>query len=140
VCGGVITVCLAQGITMRLSDFSLLSFDCYGPLIDWGIFAALQPLIAKGKVTLDRDKALEIFGRHEAAQEKETRGRRYSEFLAEVHRRLAEEWGVAATDQEHRKFGHSVPDWPTFPDTPEALAYSSSTTSSSSSERRPREL
>jgi 2-haloalkanoic acid dehalogenase type II len=110
---------------MRLSDFSVLSFDCYGTLIDWesGIFAALQPLIAKGKVALDRDKALEIFGRHEAAQEKETPGTRYSELLTEVHRRLAEEWGVAATDQEHRDFGHSVPDWPAFPDSPEALAY-----------------
>lgn len=30
---------------MRLSDFKVLTFDCYGTLIDWetGIFTALQP-------------------------------------------------------------------------------------------------
>jgi hypothetical protein len=35
--------------SMRLSDFAVLSFDCYGSLIDWesGIWAALQPLRAK---------------------------------------------------------------------------------------------
>ena len=34
---------------MKLTDFTTLTFDCYGTLIDWesGIFAALQPLIAK---------------------------------------------------------------------------------------------
>ena len=30
---------------MRLTDFSALTFDCYGTLIDWesGIVTALQP-------------------------------------------------------------------------------------------------
>ena len=32
---------------MKLTDFRVLTFDCYGTLIDWesGIFAALQPLL-----------------------------------------------------------------------------------------------
>ena len=109
---------------MRLSDFRVLTFDCYGTLIDWesGIVAALQPLMAKGKARLDRDAALASFGRHEAAQQHETPEMRYSDLLADVHRRLAEEWGVAATDEEHRAFGRSVPDWPAFPDSAEALA------------------
>jgi FMN phosphatase YigB (HAD superfamily) len=31
---------------MRISDFSTLTFDCYGTLVDWetGMYAALQPL------------------------------------------------------------------------------------------------
>ena len=34
---------------MKLSDFRVLTFDCYGTLIDWesGIYAALQPLLRK---------------------------------------------------------------------------------------------
>ncbi|MBS0562102.1 MAG: HAD hydrolase-like protein, partial [Proteobacteria bacterium] len=32
-------------------------------------------------------------------------------------------WGVDATEEEHRRFGASVPDWPAFPDSAEALAY-----------------
>jgi FMN phosphatase YigB (HAD superfamily) len=36
---------------MRLEDFSALTFDCYGTLIDWeaGILAALRPwAVARG--------------------------------------------------------------------------------------------
>jgi FMN phosphatase YigB (HAD superfamily) len=31
---------------MKISDFKVMSFDCYGTLIDWesGILAALRPL------------------------------------------------------------------------------------------------
>jgi hypothetical protein len=37
---------------MKLTDFKILSFDCYGTLIDWesGLFSALQPLVAKASL------------------------------------------------------------------------------------------
>jgi 2-haloacid dehalogenase len=110
---------------MRLGDFTVLSFDCYGTLIDWesGIWVALQPLLARAGSGLARDDALAAFARHESAQEAETPGLLYSELLARVHRRLAVEWSVAATPDEDRAFGGSVGDWPAFPDTPAALAY-----------------
>jgi 2-haloacid dehalogenase len=110
---------------MKLTDFSVLTFDCYGTLIDWesGIYAALQPLLRKAAAGLSRDAALEAFARHESAQEAETPGMIYSELLATVHRRLASEWRVAAEAKEHATFGASVPDWPEFPDSAEALRY-----------------
>lgn len=110
---------------MKLHDFRVLTFDCYGTLIDWesGIFVALQPLLAKSGRPLPRDAALEAFARHESAQEEATPAMIYSDLLAAVHRRLAQEWKVTATDAEHARFGASVPDWPAFPDSPEALAY-----------------
>ena len=110
---------------MRLGDFTVLSFDCYGTLIDWesGIWSALQPLLARAGGALARDDALAAFARHESAQEAETPGLLYSELLARVHRRLAAEWGILATAEEDRAFGGSVGDWPAFPDTPAALAY-----------------
>jgi 2-haloalkanoic acid dehalogenase type II len=110
---------------MKLTDFSVLTFDCYGTLIDWesGIYTALQPLLSKLKTPLSRDAALETFARHESAQEEETPAMVYSELLATVHRRLAKEWAVAASEEEHRRFGHSVPDWPAFPDSSAALQY-----------------
>jgi len=43
--------------------------------------------------------------------------------LAVVHRRLAKSLGVAATDEEANIFGASIPDWPEFPDSIEALRY-----------------
>jgi 2-haloacid dehalogenase len=110
---------------MRLRDFRVLTFDCYGTLIDWerGICTALEPLLARRRAPLDRDKVLEDFGRHESAQQSETPTLRYCDLLALVHRRLAGEWDVPASEDDHRRFGQSVGDWPAFPDSPDALAY-----------------
>jgi 2-haloacid dehalogenase len=110
---------------MRLGDFTVLSFDCYGTLIDWesGIWTALQPLLGKSPGAIARDDALAAFGRHESAQQAETPGLLYSELLARVHRRLAAEWNIATTPELDHAFGGSVGEWPAFPDTAAALAY-----------------
>lgn len=110
---------------MKLTDFKALTFDCYGTLIDWetGLYNALQPLLQAGAVTLGRDEVLAVFARHEAAQEAETPRMIYSGLLAEVHRRLAGEWGVKADEERAVAFGKSVPDWPEFPDTQASLQY-----------------
>jgi 2-haloalkanoic acid dehalogenase type II len=110
---------------MKLSDFEVLTFDCYGTLIDWesGITAALQPLLARAKPPLAGDAVLQAFARHEAAQETETPGMIYSDLLSVVHRRLAEQWGVQPDATEDARFGASVPDWPAFSDSASALAY-----------------
>jgi len=110
---------------MRLGDFSVLTFDCYGTLIDWesGIWQALQPLIARCRNAPAHDAALAAFGAAESAQERETPGLVYSKLLALVHRRLAETWGVAADATEAEAFGGSVGDWPAFPDSAAALGY-----------------
>jgi 2-haloalkanoic acid dehalogenase type II len=110
---------------MKLSDFKVLTFDCYGTLIDWesGIFNALAPLTAKASHGKTRDQVLENYAQHEAAQEEETPDLAYSTLLPKVYKRLAAEWGVKVTNMEANIFGASVPDWPEFPDSVEALAY-----------------
>ncbi|HUZ63319.1 MAG TPA: haloacid dehalogenase type II [Acetobacteraceae bacterium] len=110
---------------MKLTDFRVLTFDCYGTLIDWesGLFAALQPLLAKAGPAMPRNEALEALARHESAQQAETPGMIYSDLLAQVHRRLARDWGVATTEADHARFGASVPAWPEFADAPSALRY-----------------
>jgi len=110
---------------MRLSDFPVLTLDCYGTLIDWesGIWQALQPLAARSGTAPSRDAALAQFGAAESAQERETPGLVYSTLLARVHRRLAAAWGVAADEAQAEAFGASVGDWPAFADSAAALAY-----------------
>ena len=110
---------------MRLTDFKVLTFDCYGTLIDWetGISRALRPLLKRDRAGHSRDDILASFARHETAQEAETPGMIYSELLARVHRRLAEKWGIEAGEAEHRAFGGSVGDWPAFADSAAALSY-----------------
>ncbi len=110
---------------MKLSDFKVLTFDCYGTLIDWegGIFNALAPLVAKAHHGKTRDQVLENYAQHEAAQEEETPDMLYPQILANVYKRLAKEWGVEVTTAEANIFGASVPDWPEFADSVEALTY-----------------
>jgi 2-haloacid dehalogenase len=109
---------------MRLSDFKVLTFDCYGTLIDWesGMIAALKPLTDRvGGLT--RDAILAAHAKHESAQQRQTPAKLYRELLAIVYRRLSEEWGAPASWDECLAYGRSVGNWPAFPDSAAALAY-----------------
>jgi 2-haloalkanoic acid dehalogenase type II len=110
---------------MRLTDFRVLTFDCYGTLIDWesGMVGALRPLLGKANRQLSRDEILEAHARHEASQQITTPTKRYSELLAVVYKRLAEEWGAAVSWDECLAYGRSIKDWPAFPDSADALTY-----------------
>jgi len=111
-------------MTGRLSDFCALTFDCYGTLIDWesGIWDALQPLIqAGGRDDITRAVALEAFAEAESAQEAATPGMLYYDILTRVHLRLAERFGLETSTEMDRAFGGSLPHWPAFPDSADAL-------------------
>jgi 2-haloacid dehalogenase len=110
---------------MRLRDFKVLTFDCYGTLIDWesGMIQALAPLTSRVVRSLTRNEILEAHARHESGQQRQTPTKRYAEILATVYRRLAEEWRVSVTWDECLDYGQSIPDWPVFPDSPDALRY-----------------
>ncbi len=110
---------------MKLSDFKALTFDVYGTLIDWesGMVDALKPLTDKVSRTLTRDDVLEAHAYYESTTQRWTPGKRYSELLPVVYRRLAEEWGVDVTWEECVAYGLSVRQWPAFDDSREALTY-----------------
>jgi 2-haloacid dehalogenase len=110
---------------MRLSDYAVLTFDCYGTLIDWetGISEALAPWLVRAGVSLERDQVLEAFAQLESAQQAATPSMRYPELLAEVHRGLAERFGIAPDAGAAAAFGASVGNWPAFADSAEALAH-----------------
>ena len=109
---------------MDIRQFSTLTFDCYGTLIDWesGIWDALQPLLLHNRVDhVDRRLGLETFAVMETAQEAETPDMPYPELLEKVHRRVASALELETTDDLGSAFGESVPHWPAFPDTADAL-------------------
>ena len=110
---------------MQLTDFKVLTFDCYGTLIDWetGIHEALKPLAARSGKAFTKDQVLETHARHEAAQEAETPSLPYSELLALVYARVAKEWGVQPGAEDAKAYGKSVKDWPAFVDSAAALQY-----------------
>jgi len=110
---------------MRLTDYKVLTFDCYGTLIDWesGMVEALKPLTRLIEPEPTRDRILEAHARHESSQQRHTPAMRYRDLLAVVYKRLAEEWGVAVTWDDCVAYGGSIGDWPVFEDSPAALQY-----------------
>lgn len=109
---------------MRLSDFTTLTFDVYGTLIDWesGIMAGLEPLLARLSARPSRDDVLQAHAFHESTLQRQTPAKRYSDLLAVVYKRLAEEWRIPAPHAECQAYGRSVRDWPAFTDSAAALA------------------
>lgn len=108
----------------KLTDYRVLTFDCYGTLIDWetGIWDALQPLIMRcGRSDVTRDAALLAFAKHEHRHQSSSPGLHYPDLLARVHQSIAESFGMATTEPLDEAFGESVPLWPAFPDTADAL-------------------
>ncbi len=110
---------------MRLTDFKVLTFDCYGTLIDWesGMVEALRPLTGRVGRPLTRNEILEAHAFHEASQQRQTPAKRYRDLLPIVFKRLAEQWGVCVAHEECAAYGRSVGDWPAFQDSPGALRY-----------------
>jgi 2-haloacid dehalogenase len=110
---------------MRLSDFQVLTFDCYGTLIDWesGLIGALKPLTGRLGRPPSRDEILEAHARHESAQQRQTPSMRYSDLLAVVYKRLGEEWQVPVMWDECQAYGQSIKHWLPFADSADSLAY-----------------
>ncbi len=109
---------------IKLLDFTVISFDCYGTLIDWetGIWDALQPLLAHGDSTgISRRDALTAYGKLEHKHEAETPQALYPDILTRVHRDLAREFGITSSASLDATFAGSVQLWPAFADTAEAL-------------------
>ena len=103
--------------------FDVLSFDCYGTLIDWeaGILAGLRAVLDPRHVAADDETLLAAFARHEAALEAGPY-LRYREVLGRALVGICAELGVEPSPDELAAFGGSVADWPAFPDSADALA------------------
>ena len=108
---------------MRLTGFDALSFDCYGTLIDWdtGIAAVLGPWASSHGLSLDRGALLDAYAAQEARAEAEHPRDPYPAILARSFRGLGRGLGAAVTDEEAERLARSVPDWPAFDDSRQAL-------------------
>ena len=107
---------------LNFDSFEVLTFDCYGTLIDWesGIWEALRPILTGHHIALTSDKALELYGELESEAE---RGE-YQEYKAILRTVLAgfgSRLGFAPAPVELQRFSESVKDWPAFPDSARAL-------------------
>jgi len=106
------------------AHFGALSFDCYGTLIDWeaGIAAVLRRWADTHRCTLSDEELLVAYSVHEAEAEIAAPTDLYPQILARSMRSLGTALGIPVSDAETDAFAKSVPDWPAFPDSADALA------------------
>jgi putative hydrolase of the HAD superfamily len=104
------------------ADYDLITFDCYGTLIDWerGIQDAFAALAQQAGVALDAAAALAAYHEIEPIVEAEAY-RSYRQVLAEAGRRAAARQGWALDDAAAQAFAARLPTWPPFSDTDAAL-------------------
>jgi 2-haloacid dehalogenase len=107
---------------LEFSRYEVLTFDCYGTLIDWesGILSALHRILsAHGKVIEDAT-ILKLYGDFEQRSE-EGEFHPYRSVLESVVRRFGAQLGFNPTDAEARSLPDSLPTWKPWPDTVAAL-------------------
>ncbi len=107
---------------MDFHRFEVLTFDCYGTLIDWesGILSALHPVLAAHGETISDSALLELYAELEPKAQ-QGQFRRYREVLQVVARGIGERLGFVASDLEARSLPESLAHWKPFPDTVSAL-------------------
>jgi len=107
---------------LDFTRFQVLTFDCYGTLIDWetGIFGALRPILTAHGRTVTDAELLEFYSELEL-QAEQREFRPYREVLKSVVRGFGERLGFVPSESEVRSLPESLANWLPFPDTVAAL-------------------
>ena len=107
---------------MDFSKFEVLTFDCYGTLIDWesGILSAIKPVLRDNGVVVTDEEILEQYAEFESSSEKGA-FIRYREILREVVLKFAERHKFKLSAENEDFLADSMKQWQPFPDSVEAL-------------------
>lgn len=103
-------------------QFTHLTFDCYGTLIDWetGILKALQSILATHRISTGAETLLKLYSKYEAIYETSPY-RTYREVLRSVTNSISLDLGFTPSEFELNALADAVGSWKPFPDTVEAL-------------------
>jgi len=102
--------------------FEVLTFDCYGTLIDWeaGILGAIRRILSVRKKPIDDGELLRLYGDFEQRSESGP-FRPYRVVLESVVEEFGNKLGFRATKAEKRSLPDSLATWEPWPDTVDAL-------------------
>jgi 2-haloacid dehalogenase len=106
--------------------YEVLSFDCYGTLVDWegGIVSGLRPVLRAHGVEASDDEILDLHAgtEHRLQSASEEGGYvKYRDVLGEEVREAGRRWGFEPSPSEIEALPDSVRYWLPFPDTVNAL-------------------
>ncbi|MBM3925101.1 MAG: haloacid dehalogenase type II [SAR202 cluster bacterium] len=107
----------------NFSQFQVLTFDCYGTLIDWksGLRSALIPILRRHGVAISLKRLLQLYGQFERELQSEQPFRDYRSILQSIVLRLGHTLDFHPTADDTASLPDSLGGWPPFPDTVPAL-------------------
>ena len=108
---------------MALRDYKILTFDVVGTLIDFeaGILDYIRPIANQAGVKVDDEAILLSYGKAEEIEHKRTPGLPFPVMLSPIYRAMAKEFGLPIGEAETEGLRLSIPSWPAFPDSVEAM-------------------
>jgi 2-haloacid dehalogenase len=107
---------------LPFDNFEVVTFDCYGTLIDWeaGIVSALKPALAGAGLDLPDEKILSLYAEIESSIQ--AGGYQpYRDILQAVAKEFGNRLGLDRDAFDTSCLLDSLPNWPAFPDTVAAL-------------------
>jgi 2-haloacid dehalogenase len=112
----------SERLVLDLRAFKVLTFDCYGTLIDWetGIVSAMRSILERYAVDWSDDEILSLFSELESAIQQPPY-KTYVDVLGRVADAFAERLEIDLSAEEREAFSTSVTCWPAFPDSTAAL-------------------
>src|SRR5579863_8186861 len=107
---------------LDFTRFEILTFDCYGTLINWeaGLLPPIHRVLAAHGKDIDDATILKLYGDFELRSEHGAY-QSYRKVLESVVRQFGAELGFAPTVKEMRSLPDSLPTWKPWPDTVAAL-------------------
>jgi 2-haloacid dehalogenase len=114
----------AMATALDFRRFEVLSFDCFGTLIDFerGVLTALRPILDRRGVALSDDELLETYAELKLPIEQSSPFKPFREVLLRTMDSIGPRFGFEPTPAERSVLVDTIGDWPPFLDTVEALA------------------
>ena len=108
---------------LDFSRYEWISFDCYGTLVDWetGITDAVAAVFARHGVRRSKEEILALFANAEPKVQTSGEFLNYRRVLRDVMQIMAWEVSIRLRPEEADALPNSLPQWPIFPDAPDAL-------------------
>lgn len=110
---------------LDFDKYKILTFDCYGTLIDWetGIAKIVGPWLVEMQENVPMDLILSSFALHQAKHQAVRPTLLYTELLRRVWADIEGTFGWEHNPERADAFAHGAGEWEPFGDTVESLRY-----------------
>jgi len=104
-------------------DYKVISFDCYGTLVDWkqGVLKALFSLLDEFQIEMTQEEIFSLFLELDAEIESNSY-QSYKKILMDIMSGFSVKLGLNLREDDLLLLSKSLPDWPVYSDTVASLS------------------